>query len=106
MVSAGLVSPHLADILSTPTVDSAEKPKHRVVKARVLTKNEYVDILREKERKEKEVALLKEKRKIERAEKKRVKEDNKKELAKKREGKKKEKRNSSRRSALTLPVSP
>ena len=90
LVSAGLVSANLADILSTPAMDSADKPKRRVVKARVLTEDEYVNILKEKDRKEKEAAELKEQRKIERARKKREQEERKKELAKKREEKKKE----------------
>lgn len=71
-------------------MDPGDKPKRRVVKARVLTEDEYVEILREKERKEQEAADLKEKRKQERAEKKKQQEEKKRELAKKREEKKRE----------------
>lgn len=95
LVSAGLISANLADILSTPGMDPADKPKRRVVKARVLTEDEYVDILKEKERKGKEAADLKEQRKIERAEKKKEQEE-KKELAQKRRNERR-KRNSNRK---------
>jgi len=67
LVRAGLVPQYLADILKTPQTDEASKQSsRRITGVRVLTSNEYVEIMREKDKKEKEAAELKKRRKEER----------------------------------------
>ena len=68
LVSAGLIPSNLGDIFAPPP-SSASKPKRRIVKARVLTEDEFANLLKEKDRKEKEAAEDKERRKIEREQK-------------------------------------
>lgn len=76
MVAAGLVPSYL---YSSPEDDTVSKPKRRrITKARVLTENEYVEMMKEKDRK-KEAEELKKKRKEEREEKRREKERQKRE---------------------------
>ena len=71
LVQAGLIPPHLADILATPPANAATQRRvRRITKARVLTAREYVEMMEEKEKKEKEAAELKQKRKEEREQKK------------------------------------
>ena len=69
LVTAGLVPSHLSDIL-TPPAETACKPKRRIIKASVLTEDEFAAMLKEKDQKEKEAAEEKEKRKVERERKK------------------------------------
>ena len=66
---AGLVPSNLGDILAVGDPDV--QPKCKVVKARVVTDDEYYEILKSKERKEQEEKEAKEKRRIEREKKKR-----------------------------------
>ena len=68
LVKAGLIPQHLADILTTPCADEAagKKSSRRITGVRVLTANEYVDMVREKDKREKEAAELKQKKKEER----------------------------------------
>lgn len=68
LVSAGLIPSNLSEILSPPS--SSTQPKRRVIKARVLTEDEFTEILRGKERKEKEAAEKKERNRLERERKK------------------------------------
>ncbi len=68
LVSAGLVPENLADILAVS--DPQMQPKRRIIKARVLTEDEFYDTLKEKERKEKEEQERKEKNRTERLKKK------------------------------------
>ena len=64
---AGLVPQYLADNLRTAQTDEASKQSsRRITGVSVLTSNEYVEIMREKEKKEKEAAELKKKWKEER----------------------------------------
>ena len=71
LVQAGLIPAHLADILATPPANAATQRRvRRITKARVLTAREYVEMMEEKEKKEKEAAELKQKRKEEREQKK------------------------------------
>lgn len=78
LVSAGLIPPSLSHILTSPTEnDLATKPKRRVIKARVLTEDEFVGILKDKERKEQEAEEEKKQRKILREEKKKKREEEK-----------------------------
>ena len=71
LVRAGLIPAHLADILATPPANAATQRRvRRITKARVLTAREYVEMMEEKEKKEKEAAELKQKRKEEREQKK------------------------------------
>ena len=76
LVAAGLIPEDLADILSAPEETTATK-RRRITGARVLTADEYYKMMEEKDRKEKEAAELKEKRKQEREEKKREREQKK-----------------------------
>ena len=99
LVKAGLVPSKLADILA---VDEPEiQPKRRIIKARVLTEDEYYDILKEKEEKE-----LKEQRRIERERRKEEREKEKERKKKEREAKKKGKqpvKRKSKRSPTPIP---
>ena len=91
LVKAGLVPQHLSDILSTSTSHAADKKSsRRITGVRVLTANEYVDMVREKDKRKKEAEELKQKRKEER-ELKRV------EKEKERERKNQEKRSGKRK---------
>ena len=66
LVRAGLIPAHLADILATPPANAATQRRvRRITKARVLTAKEYVEMMEEKEKKEKEAAELKQKQKEE-----------------------------------------
>ena len=76
LVAAGLIPANLSDILSTPEETTSTKQR-RITGARVLTADEYHKMMEEKDRKEKEAAELKEKRKQEREEKKREREQKK-----------------------------
>ena len=65
LVQAGLVPANLADILITNDADDARN-KHggrRITGIRVLTSNEYVNMMREKENKKREAAKQKQKHK-------------------------------------------
>ena len=91
---AGLVPQHLADIFMTVHADEAndKRTSRRITGVRVLTSNDYVEIMKEKDRKVKEAAELKQKRKEERElkkiEKEKECEQKKKELEEKRRNKK------------------
>ena len=91
---AGLVPQHLADIFMTVHADEANDKctSRRTTGVRVLTSNDYVEIMKEKDRKVKEAAELKQKRKEERElkkiEKEKEHEQKKKELEEKRRNKK------------------
>ena len=66
LVRVGLIPAHLADILAPPPANAATQRRvRRITKARVLTAKEYVEMMEEKEKKEKEAAELKQKRKEE-----------------------------------------
>ena len=95
----GPVSQHLADIFLTPEADNtAEKRNSRRISGfRVLTSNEYVQTVREKDRKEKEVAEMKHRRKEEREWKRVEKEQERERKRKEREHKKKQGEGSRRR---------
>ena len=92
LVSAGLVPPDLADILSTPSEDAAVSKKRtkQITGARALTANEYVEMLYEDDRKKKEEAELIQKGKEEREQRKKEKEDQKKQKAEEQARKKQE----------------
>lgn len=64
LVDAGLIPPHLADILSTPPV--TKEPTKRITGARDLTAAEYYEWLKEEERKKKEKEEEKKRRSEER----------------------------------------
>ena len=68
LVCACLVPEDLSDILVTPSSDAAvaKKRTKRIVGARHLTSNEYVEMLKSEERKKKEAEDLKEQKKVER----------------------------------------
>ena len=72
LVAAGLVPEDLSDILITPASDAAvaKKRTKRIVGARHLTSDEYVQMLHNEERKKKEAEDLKEQKKAERERKK------------------------------------
>ena len=62
LVAAGLVPSYLADLFSSPEDDTLNKPKQRrITKAQVLTENEYVEMMKEKDRQEKKAGELKKK---------------------------------------------
>jgi hypothetical protein len=71
LVRVWLIPQHLGDIFLTPHGDDmAEKrPSRRITGVRVLTSNEYTEMIREKHRKEKEATEMKQKRKEERKQK-------------------------------------
>jgi len=54
LVRAGLIPPHLADLLTTPV--ATKEPTKHIIGARDLTANEYYEWLQEKEQKKKEPA--------------------------------------------------
>ena len=94
LVRAGLVPQYLADILKTAQTDEASKQSsRRITGVSVLTSNEYVEIMREKEKKEKEAAELKKKWKEKRELKKIVREKELERKKKEREEKKKQNEN-------------
>ena len=68
LVAAGLVPEELSDILITPASDAvvAKKRTKRIVGARHLTSDEYVQMIHNRERKKKEAEDLKEQKKAER----------------------------------------
>ncbi len=80
LVSAGLISPDLMDILVIPSDDAAVTKKHskRITGARDLTSKEYSDMLRNAQRK-KEVEKEKQAKKEEREKKKKDREQKKRE---------------------------
>ena len=90
LVTAGLISPDLMDILATPTNDAAMSRKRtkRITGARELTSNEYVGMLQEEKRKKDEAEEEKLKKK---EEKERKKKEREKEKERKKKGKEKEK---------------
>lgn len=62
LVRAGLVLQHLMDIFQTICADQVSKQTSRhITGVRVLTSNEYVEMMKEKKRKQKEVEELKQK---------------------------------------------
>ena len=65
LVHAGLVPVHLADIFATDYADATTEKRgsRRITGVRVLTSNDYVERMKEKERKEREAAEQKQKRK-------------------------------------------
>ena len=67
-MKAGLVPQHLADIFIKTDEACDKRPSRCITGVRVLTSNEYVEMMREKDRKEKEAAEQKQKRKEERVE--------------------------------------
>lgn len=72
LVAAGLVPETLSDILVTPPEDAAvtKQRTKRIVGARHLTSDEYLQMLKDEEKKKKEAEELKEKKKAEREQKK------------------------------------
>ena len=88
LVVAGLVPSHLADKFCTPHREDENGPKRRHLTMRVLTENEYYDMLKEKKQKEKEEQEAKERRKNEREKHKKETE----EIKKKREEEKRKKK--------------
>ena len=71
LVRAGLVPTYLADIFSVPDEQSqSTRKRRRITKTRVLTEDEYMEMLKEKEAKENEAKELKKKRREERERKK------------------------------------
>ncbi len=64
LVSAGLIPDELSDILATPSADAevAKTRTKRITGARYLTADEYHQMLKEDERKEKEAEELKQKK--------------------------------------------
>ena len=86
---AGLVPSNLSDIIAVANPEV--QPKRRVVKARVVTDEEYYAILKSKERKEQEDKEAKEKRRLEREKKKEERERLKEAKGREREKKKQEK---------------
>ena len=63
LVRVGLVLEDLADIFVTPQADERDKHPCRITGVRVLTSNEYVAMVREKDRKKKETSEMKQRRK-------------------------------------------
>ena len=75
LVRVGLIPQDLADIFLTPQADEREKrSSRRITGVQVLTSNEYVEMVKEKDRKEKEASEMKQRRKEERERKKMEKE--------------------------------
>ena len=68
LVASGLISPDLADILVTPSGDAAvaKKRTRRIVGARDLTAEDYVDMLRKDKRRKEEAEKEKQRKKEER----------------------------------------
>lgn len=87
LVAAGIIPANLADIFLSPHDEEIPK-KRRVIKARVLTDDEHVQFLRNKEQEEKEAEEAKAKRKQQREENKRKREKEKAEREKERAKKK------------------
>ena len=87
---------HLADIFMTAKTDEAydKRPSRRITGVRVLTSNEYVEMMREKDMKEKEAAEQRQKRKEERESKKREREKEEEKRQRRRKGKKRQCRTS------------
>ena len=92
LVAAGLVPEDLSDILITPASDAAvaKKITKRIVGARHLTSDEYVQMIHNEERKKKEAEDLKEQKKAERERKKIERENEKKNKLEKQAARKKE----------------
>ena len=96
LVRAGLVPTYLADIFTVPDDQSQSlRKRRRITKTRVLTEDEYVKMMKEKEAKENEAQELKKKRREERERKKeereaqkKKKEEEKKQKGQSQEGKK------------------
>ena len=66
-VRVGLIPQDLADIFLSPQTDERDKrPSRHITGVQVLTSNEYVEMMREKDRKEKEASEMKQQRKEER----------------------------------------
>ena len=90
LVRAGLVPERLTDILSPQADNATEKRSHRITGVRVLTSNEYTEMMRVKDRREKEAAEMKQTRKEEREQKRLEKEQERESKRKEREEKKKQ----------------
>jgi hypothetical protein len=59
LVRVGLIPQDLADIFLSPQTDERDKrPSRRITGVRVLTSNEYVEMMREKDRKENEASEI------------------------------------------------
>ena len=58
LVMTGMVPAHLAEIFCTPDMDPQSQPtkRRRITKARILTENEYIEMMKEKDAKEREAA--------------------------------------------------
>lgn len=83
LVAAGLIPEHLQDILVSPEDGPKKKKRSRMVtKARVITGDEYMEIMREKGRKKENEQREKEDRKKKREEKRLQKEKEKEEKKK------------------------
>ena len=92
-----MVPAHLADVFCTPDMDPQTQPtkRRRITRARVLTENEYIDMMKEKDAKEREAEELKKKRKEEQEHKKEEREKQKRE--KEEEQRKKEERENAKK---------
>ena len=99
LVCAGLVPEDLSDILVTPSSDAAvaKKRMKRIVGARHLTSDEYVEMLKSEERKKKEAEDLSEQKKVEIEHKKIERENEKKNKLKKQAARRKEMENRKRK---------
>ena len=90
LVRAGLVPECLTDILSPQADNATEKRSRQITGVRVLTSNEYTEMMRVKDRREKEVAEMKQTRKEEREQKRLEKEQERERKRKEREEKAKQ----------------
>ena len=99
LVCAGLVPEDLSDILVTASSDAAvaKKRTKRIVGARHLTSDEYVEMVKSEERKKKEAEDLKEQKKVERERKKIERENEKKNKLEKQAARRKEMENRKRK---------
>ena len=105
LVMAGLVPEDLSDIFLTPQEDAAvlKRREKRITGARNLTSDEYVEMLKECERKKKEEEELKKQKKEER-EKKKTEREKKKEEVQKRKREKVEKKKGKCKSVKRAPL--
>ena len=90
LVRAGLVPERLSDILSPQADNATEKRSRRITGVGVLTSNKYTEMMRVKDRREKEAAEMKQTRKEERKQKRLEKEQERERKRKEREEKKKQ----------------
>ena len=96
LVRAGLVPESLADILSHQAYNATEKRSRRITGVRIFMSNEYTEIMRVKDRREKEVAEMKQTQKEEREHKRLKKEQERERKRKEREEKKKQRKRKER----------